>query len=279
MRLAEDKVPVFDLTPGGDYKDRYATHYDEVHVINIFFRKKDARNYASKVKAREFIKTVLERTGISFSGIKKRSLEYLDVGRKWRGLGASNVLKSLFPAAIGRIRSENQIRLYESAPGSLSAHSNGGLLKIDSLEDLLRYRPVDYRSMPVCAYLRHAMRLMEDGGHCFTHVRNDELRFLGWLIGNDRHSDNDWILREYLDQGQVIVATGIQCEPEAVGSFREFIAAAMEESDRLKCRLVVALPAERPDLITAAEDQGLVLKKIGSRSVRLGRESVSFSPT
>lgn len=278
MRLAEDGVPVFDLTPGGDYKDRYATHHDEVCVINIFFNRKDAGTYASKVKAREFVKTLLERRGISFDGIKKRYLEYLDAGRKWRELGALSALKGLFKAAIGRIRSEKQVRLYESEPGAKPPHSTGGLLKMDSLEDLLLYRPVDYRSMPVCGYLRHAMRLIEDGGHFFTHVRNGELGFLGWLIGNGRHNDNDWILGEYLDQGQVVVATGIQCRPDAVGSFREFIAAALEESDRLKCRLVFALPTERPDLIAAAEDHGLVLKKTGLRRVSLGRESVTFSP-
>lgn len=278
MRLVEDRVPVFDLTPGGDYKDRYATHHDEVCVINIFFSRKDAGNYASKVKAREFFKTLLERNGISFSGIKKRYLEYLDAARKWRELGASNALKGLFQAAMGGIRSRKQVRLYESEPGAKPADSTGGLLKMDSLEDLLLYRPVDYRSMPVCGYLRHAMRLIEDGGHFFTHVRNGELGFLGWLIGNGRHNDNDWILGEYLDQGQIVVATDIQCRPDAVESFREFIAAAMEESNRLGNRLVFALPAERPDLIAAAEDQGLVLKKTGLRLVRLGRESVSFSP-
>ncbi|MGE0101412.1 MAG: GNAT family N-acetyltransferase [Blastocatellales bacterium] len=278
MRLAEDRVPVFDLTPGGDYKDRYATHHDEVCVINIFFSRKDAGNYASKVKAREFFKTLLERNGISFSGIKKRYLEYLDAARKWRELGASNALKGLFQAAMGGIRSRKQVRLYESEPGAKPAGSVGGLLKMDSLEDLLFYRPVDYRSMPVCGYLRHAMRLIEDGGHFFTHVRNGELGFLGWLIGNGRHNDNDWILGEYLDQGQVVVATDIQCRPDAVESFRQFIAAAMEESNRSGNRLVFALPAERPDLIAAAEDQGLVLKKTGLRLVRLGRESVSFNP-
>jgi hypothetical protein len=39
VELAGEGIPVFDLTPGGHYKNRYATRHDEVYVAIIFFNR------------------------------------------------------------------------------------------------------------------------------------------------------------------------------------------------------------------------------------------------
>ena len=48
LQLEQEGFPELDLTPGGEYKERFATHHDEAGILTVFLRHSTARRYRAK---------------------------------------------------------------------------------------------------------------------------------------------------------------------------------------------------------------------------------------
>ncbi|MBO0799401.1 MAG: GNAT family N-acetyltransferase, partial [Blastocatellia bacterium] len=59
--FANEGIPTFDLTPGGEYKERYATDHDNAYILKIFFNRAHCLRYKAVRKSIRSVKRLVER--------------------------------------------------------------------------------------------------------------------------------------------------------------------------------------------------------------------------
>src|SRR4030095_10274315 len=92
VELAKEDVPVFDLTPGGNYKDRYATNYDEVYVVIVFFNRAHCVRYKLKRRLAETAKSAIRVFNITPEQTRDAFSTFLDSRKKWLRLKPADIL-------------------------------------------------------------------------------------------------------------------------------------------------------------------------------------------
>ncbi|MDX2031913.1 MAG: GNAT family N-acetyltransferase [Blastocatellia bacterium] len=181
VELAREEVPVFDLTPGGQYKDRYATHHDEVHIITIFFKRADCvryklqRNLAERAKAAALkFKITPEQTRDGVSSLQ-------DERRKWARMSPASL--ALQPARMvkRRLWHQEELQMYATETASLRDLPDSQPMAKNQVADLLLYEPRFPWQPTVNQFLRQALEKIENGQHVYTRVENDRLVEYGWL--------------------------------------------------------------------------------------------------
>ena len=167
VELAKQGFDTLDLTPGGDpYKDRFATDYDEVHILTIFLSDRIWPKQIAelKVQSKSIAKRVLKAAGIepktAQASIKKlRNLPQ----RLWKQQQSSV---------------EHQIYCYSAE--AVRADDDTGSFNRDCLEDLLLFQPVSSHSRQ--EFLSQCLSRLEAGQHVYTLVEQGRLRSACWLV-------------------------------------------------------------------------------------------------
>ncbi|MBK9313233.1 MAG: GNAT family N-acetyltransferase [Acidobacteria bacterium] len=281
IELGKQNVPIFDLTPGGDYKDRYATSYDQVYVINVFFRKRDAIRNRLKTKITNAVKRIMSLLRVSPVAVKERYLTFLDWKQKWVRMPKSSWVAGFAGWMQKRLWIKEEFCLYGLDYSRCSSASQPELtLNRDSIRDLLTYRPRETEHLPVNRFLRRAMQLFEIGGHVYTRVENDELVFCGWLIQQPDRDSTSWLERTLLRGENTILATALGSHTVKAGHFKIFIRQLVKDvvSGSLEKELICAIPVHRHEWRRIAEDEGFIFEKSITRTVRIGRENILNMP-
>ncbi len=158
--LAAEGVPDLDLTPAGDYKDRFASHSDTVYAGNVFFRRRDALAHDLRRRV-----AAVARHGLTRVGVKPAAA----LGRIE---GATRVLR--------KNRSEELV-VYRIDPSAAAGMESDARFRRDSLADLLLYEQVAPEGPARFEFLREAYARLERGGHLYTAADGSRLMHCAWL--------------------------------------------------------------------------------------------------
>jgi CelD/BcsL family acetyltransferase involved in cellulose biosynthesis len=187
--LGEQGFSRFDLTPGGSYKDRFATDFDEVHAIDFFM---DAR--AANID-------MLRRRGVS---VVKTLLERFNVDPKQFGHGAGALLRRVRRVNLRtaplvtarllarRVWSTREYRLYRMSRADIALLDASSSLRVNELADLLCYRPVSSSDPPQGVFLRDVLARLEAGQRVYTLAENGRLLHYSWVIPSTDRCGSDF---------------------------------------------------------------------------------------
>jgi CelD/BcsL family acetyltransferase involved in cellulose biosynthesis/RimJ/RimL family protein N-acetyltransferase len=213
--LAKQGVATFDLSPGEGYKERFATHFDEVHTLHVFFNKA------------EFVK---KRTLRRISKFTRESLETLKI-RKTRAFSLADrfvhkmrrVKKRTIPATIlknfrNQIYQKRECRFYYFNAEDIKNQPNFDLVRRNSIEDLLKFEPSEGWQFTTSQFHQEVMKRFADGAISYTHSQGDKLLHYGWLLEHQEVSKiyeiND---AEFRFPPNTAVLFDFYTEPEARG--------------------------------------------------------------
>jgi len=173
LRLEQEGFHALDLTPGAEFKDRFASHWDEAYVMQIFF----SHSAAWAFRARRAV-----------VGLGKR---YVEAGRAKRVLRiARHKVSLLRPGSIAgklwRLAKRfcyelREYRVYRCAAETVSCPPPAAMHR-DCLQDLICYAPTEAWQQPVDGFLQDAAERLDQGGHVYTHVEDGRLVHYGWMI-------------------------------------------------------------------------------------------------
>jgi CelD/BcsL family acetyltransferase involved in cellulose biosynthesis/GNAT superfamily N-acetyltransferase len=177
--LAKEGVSILDLTPGGEYKDNFATHFDEAYVLNIFFDRKGYLNYKATRLAVDAGKRLLGVADISLDRIK-------DLSRGVRGKLArtrfSRLPQNVARTLKKRLWNTGEMRIYVMDFEAVSRLPKPQVMRRDSIQDLLCYEPIEGWQLPKDEFLRRAAAGLENGDHIYTYAEDGRLLHYGWLV-------------------------------------------------------------------------------------------------
>jgi CelD/BcsL family acetyltransferase involved in cellulose biosynthesis len=166
VELAQQGFHTLDLTPGGDpYKDRFATDYDEAHILTIFLSDRTLPKQIAelKVRSKSIAKRVIKAAGIEPSTVQASI-------KKLRNL----------PQRLWKQRGSVEHQIYRYRAEAVRADDDPDSFNRDCLEDLLLFQPVPSHSRQ--EFLSQCLSRLEAGQHVYTSVARGRLRSACWLV-------------------------------------------------------------------------------------------------
>lgn len=171
--LAEEGFREFDLTPGGAYKDRFATHHDEVFVLTIFFRRGDRLRY----------KAHRRMAGLARKALRRLSEEPGPAGNNNGGSPSATARLRALAGLRSSLFETRETRLYKIEISRFSDPGEPLAMRRDDLNELMSYQATDDGRASVQEFLSGALASLEAGHHAYTSVSNGVLVCAGWLAG------------------------------------------------------------------------------------------------
>ncbi|MFN0085072.1 MAG: GNAT family N-acetyltransferase [Blastocatellia bacterium] len=181
VELAKEEIPVFDLTPGGQYKDRYATHHDEVRIITIFFKRAHCLRYKIQRSLAEGAKEAALRFRITPEQTRDAISSLKDKRRKWSRMTPAALLLHSLKSLMGAIWRREEVRTYAIDIASLPDLPGARPLVKDRVPDLLLYEPREPWQPTVNTFMKRALENLEAGQHVYTRAEDGRLIQYGWL--------------------------------------------------------------------------------------------------
>jgi CelD/BcsL family acetyltransferase involved in cellulose biosynthesis len=169
--LLEEGVKGFDLTPGGSYKDRFATSFQTAHAMDIFFNLNEYRANKTKELLRSGIKRMLGNIGVSPELVKQN----YQAGREILSNASPVTLHNLFSRSPLSNRSE-------FIPIRSEPVASESCVRKNSQDDLLLYRAGDGNFLSTQSFFRYVLRNLEQGADVYTCVRDNRLLMCLWVI-------------------------------------------------------------------------------------------------
>lgn len=182
LELAREAVPVFDLTPGGQYKERFATHHDEVHVAVIFFRRTDALRHRLTLRLAETAKSAMELFRVSPARVRETSSRLLDQKNKWIRMRPGDLLVDAGRRLKRAPWRTEELVLYSRDLDPARECVPDATMARDRVADLLAYAPCEPWQPAVHSFLNRALERLADGHHVYTQVREGRVVQYAWLM-------------------------------------------------------------------------------------------------
>jgi CelD/BcsL family acetyltransferase involved in cellulose biosynthesis len=182
IELAKESIPVFDLTPGGDYKDRYATHYDEVYVVTAFFSRAQCIVYKTKRRIAEGFKSIIGYLAITPATARDKYSSLLDQWHKWKGLKLSDLVAAGLKKLKTKLWETTELRVYTCDFDQITESSGNSTLMRNNLSDLLAYRPLRAWQPSVNNFMKQALKNLEAGHHVYTRIEDNKLTQYAWMM-------------------------------------------------------------------------------------------------
>lgn len=166
----------FDLTPGGAYKDRLASNYDRVAVVEIFFSRGKYVRHRTRRTAVAALRKAEKWTGKDLVGISSRVMAH-----GVRALRRPGHAIRVAAAMSGRwVRALDEFRYYEwdaARPVRVDYHVR---LRVNEIKDFLYY--AGGTGSDLTTFLATTVERLEDGQLAWTAVGEEQLLHYGWLI-------------------------------------------------------------------------------------------------
>jgi CelD/BcsL family acetyltransferase involved in cellulose biosynthesis/RimJ/RimL family protein N-acetyltransferase len=179
--LGEEGVQVFDLTPGRRYKERFATHFDDVSVLEVFLDRASHAKFRSKRLAATTGKWVVKAMGRDPKASLRRVAR---ISARVRRAGLVKIARMAVDLVLRQVRSKREFRIYEYPLATVTARLDEALgrMRVNSLRDLLDYSPASPSDPPIIEFLEKAERRLADGNILFSYAENGLLLHYAWLI-------------------------------------------------------------------------------------------------
>jgi CelD/BcsL family acetyltransferase involved in cellulose biosynthesis/GNAT superfamily N-acetyltransferase len=174
LHLQKEGFTDFDLTPGGEqYKERFASHHDEAHILDVLLRPARVRQFrlylgdpmrldaSTRLRAKEIVARVQHRVKVI----------------KWLNLPAELIRR--LKATTWNTKEYCLYRWNRVSVGVKEPHTT---MRRDCLQDLLLFEPVEPWQPPQHEFLREAARRLKNGYHVYTNVLDGRLVHYGWLV-------------------------------------------------------------------------------------------------
>ncbi len=182
IELAKESIPVFDLTPGGDYKDRYATHYDEVYVITAFFSRAQCIVYNTKRRIAEGFKSIIGYLAITPATARDKYSSLLDQWNKWAGLKLSDLVAAGLKRLKTNLWETTELRVYVCDFDQITQSPGNNTMARNNLSDLLAYRPMRAWQPSVNNFMKQALKNLEAGHQVYTRIDENKLTQYAWMM-------------------------------------------------------------------------------------------------
>jgi len=177
-QLASEGVRAFDLSPSGEYKDRFATTYEPVYALKVYLGPVPRALGWTRRTARRVV------TALRLNPRPARDLAAAAV----RLLSTRGVRRQVhrFARAVSRVGGTGALVPYrmERPPANVNVPEE---VSCDRLTEVVRFLP--YRpdaSLTATEILGQVMNRLEEGDHVFTSVGEGGLRASGWLAKEGR---------------------------------------------------------------------------------------------
>jgi RimJ/RimL family protein N-acetyltransferase len=205
---AKEGFESIDLTPGGTWKDRFATTHDSVSRLTVFA----ARSHAVRADVTRQAAT-LARKALRSVRLEPAAINEL----------VSRARRRPF-RAVGSILRRGKARLFHAAelrgyslPASEVRHDQStALASRDRLSDLLTFQ--EFQGSPSRTdFFKMAVSRLEAGHHVYTRVDKGRLVHWGWLAENPKTGFMDEVHQEYIYPPGSAVVYDFFTHPEARG--------------------------------------------------------------
>jgi CelD/BcsL family acetyltransferase involved in cellulose biosynthesis/RimJ/RimL family protein N-acetyltransferase len=184
--FAKEEIPVFDLSPGSGYKERFATHSEDAYSLEIFFNKTEMQIHRSRSRAVGTIRQTLERMHLT----KNRVFQILErVQHKLKRVKYHTIPRTILKNVAHTIYQKKECRIYSIDLSSVVKSAEVPTMKVDSISDLLKYNPSEGWQMTTSQFHQVCLDRFEEGNHAYTYVENGELLHYGWLVRNQKTSN------------------------------------------------------------------------------------------
>jgi hypothetical protein len=159
-----------DLTPGGGYKERLASHQDVVREL-VLHKSMSVRILRSLDRhSKQALKVGLKRVGVRLP----RSLKRFRVQR---------TLSQIRQVAWAK----TDYRVHTATKRLLSRTVSAGPMQKDYVPDLLKFEPTESSQTKV-GFMAEAQRRLERGEHVYTYSQDGHLRCCCWYADEPRDS-------------------------------------------------------------------------------------------
>ena len=179
-QAAAEGFETIDLTPGGEYKERFASFADPTRVVSIQFAATQAVRAQVRRFAAEQAKTRIREMGLKPAAVKKEWLARIErvrsiVGRPATANGGRQ-RETRDAVSIFRVPTPFQNAATTETPRPRLVD-----LRIDEVGDLLLPSPSGESPLTRRAELRAALARFERGGQLITRVEDGRVTNLAWL--------------------------------------------------------------------------------------------------
>jgi hypothetical protein len=158
-RLSDEGVRTFDLTPAGEYKERFASHADEVCSAVVYFRRKDYLAFKLKRRLAECAKMAALKMRVDPSSLERRVKRWRV---QWKLTRISTLPGKLFSTLRRRLWRQSECRIYRMAPEDTGKLPEVSLVRRDSIADLLAFIPQEPGRV---GFVEHSLAMIENGAH------------------------------------------------------------------------------------------------------------------
>jgi GNAT superfamily N-acetyltransferase len=187
--LGEQGFSRFDLTPGGSYKDRFATDFDDVHAIDFLLNTRAANIDLIRRHGVSLAKTLLERVGIDPKEFGDGTSAFM---RRARAVDLRTAPLVTARLLARRAWSTREYRLYRMSRADIAPPGATSPFRVNALADLLCYRPVSSSDLPLGVFLRDVLARLEEGQRVYTIVENGRLLHYCWVIPSTDRCGSDF---------------------------------------------------------------------------------------
>ncbi len=172
--LQKERFSAFDLTPGGEYKERFATHRDEAHALVVCLSVRQARLHS--------LQRHLIEVGKRFVSAETAKALVAKVRHKLKLVRWSRLPLALLRTAGRAMASRVEYRVYAlEAAAAAAARPVPEFLNRDRLSDLLLYEPAESSQPPRQAFFQAALERLGEGQRFYSRVEGGRLVHWGWV--------------------------------------------------------------------------------------------------
>jgi hypothetical protein len=168
--LAREGVQAFDLSPGGEYKERFASTHEPVHSIRIHLGLVPAAIARSRQAARRVLQA---------AGVQPRQVR--DLVNAVTGSSGRRRLRRRLASVMGGAKAEDAVLAYRR-PSDLTEPESAPAASRDRLTDVVQFMAAGSPDrLESGEALRRSLDRLEKGDHVFTLRSEDTLLASGWM--------------------------------------------------------------------------------------------------
>ena len=212
--LAKEGISALDLTPGGEYKDKFATHYDDTHVLTVFFDARQLFKYKVKRKLIVGAKHGLQVMKVTPQQAKDGAAQ---IHHKWTHTKVTKLPPKVLKVARKRLWTTMEMRIYSYDVELAQRLRVPQLMNRDCLPDLMAYQPAEAWQMRLSSFLKRVLTGLEHGNHVYTRVEDGRLVHYGWLIERQQKSHLSEVGHDFYLPPESAVLADFYTHPAARG--------------------------------------------------------------
>jgi CelD/BcsL family acetyltransferase involved in cellulose biosynthesis/GNAT superfamily N-acetyltransferase len=176
---------LLDLTPGGGYKDQFATRHDTVYSAEFFL----SERRRARIVVAEAVGVAARRALRGLDLEPARVAEVVARARtRMAGLSPAVIPARLVRRAMRTVHERRELRIYsqplvrdlESTSSELPSPP-GGVIRIDEVDLLLKYARANRDALPRQRFLSEVLARLEVGERCYAVEADGMLAHYGWL--------------------------------------------------------------------------------------------------